>query len=132
MGTGAFRLHPNMPRLHPSETSELFGELVEGLVETNLKLVGDLMDETVDEIYEADASSTAEQLRGLLTRIHLQGRARSVAEWFSVVFAVYVLITAVSGIGTGFRIAAGDRAASSLILQTIRLLGWSSESSRLS
>lgn len=111
MGTGAFRLHPNMPRLHPSETSELFGELVEGLVETNLKLVGDLMDETVDEIYEADASSTAEQLRGLLTRIHLQGRARSVAEWFSVVFAVYVLITAVSGIGTGFRIAAGDRAA---------------------
>ena len=47
MGTGAFRLHPNMPRLHPSENSELFGELVEGLVETNLKLVGDLMDETV-------------------------------------------------------------------------------------
>ncbi|MFT3942855.1 MAG: Na/Pi symporter [Ancrocorticia sp.] len=69
------------------------------------------MDETVDEIYEADASSTAEHLRGLLTRIHLQGRARSVAEWFSVVFAVYILITAVAGIGAGFRMAAGNRAA---------------------
>ena len=47
---------------------------------------------------------------GLMDRLPLTGRARNIVEWLSVVLAVYVLITAVSVIGSGFGAATGGRA----------------------
>ncbi|GAA4113063.1 Na/Pi cotransporter family protein [Enteractinococcus coprophilus] len=47
---------------------------------------------------------------GLLDRLPITGRTRTIVEWFSVVFAVYILITAVSVIGSGFGAATGGRA----------------------
>lgn len=49
-------------------------------------------------------------LRRPLAWLPFEGRARSIAEWFIVAFAIYVLITAVSGIGAGFKMATGDQA----------------------
>lgn len=43
-------------------------------------------------------------------RFGLSGRMLDVANWLSVAAAVYVLITAVSVIGTGFSLATGDQA----------------------
>lgn len=45
-----------------------------------------------------------------LSFLPLKGRARSIIEWLSVVVAVYVMITAVSAIGSGFKTATGDQA----------------------
>src|SRR5699024_2457687 len=47
---------------------------------------------------------------GLIDRLPITGRTRKIVEWFSVVFAVYILITAVSIIGSGFGAATGGRA----------------------
>ena len=47
---------------------------------------------------------------GLMDRLPFTGRTRKVVEWFSVVLAVYILITAVSIIGSGFGAATGGRA----------------------
>lgn len=47
---------------------------------------------------------------GLMDRLPFTGRTRKVVEWFSVVFAVYILITAVSIIGSGFGTATGGSA----------------------
>jgi len=61
----------------------------------------------------------AEQLRtedsfnqrtGLLDRLPITQRTRKILEWVSVVVAVYILITAVSVIGSGFGVATGGRA----------------------
>lgn len=49
--------------------------------------------------------------KGPLDRLPLTGRPRKAAEWLSVAVAVYVLITAVSVIGSGFQTATGDQAA---------------------
>ncbi|UXA18562.1 Na/Pi symporter [Mycobacterium sp. SMC-4] len=60
---------------------------------------------------ETDQSAPPAQLRGPLTFLGLTGRAQSIADWLGVVVGVYVLITAVSLIGSGFKSATGDRAA---------------------
>ncbi|SJM71258.1 Na/Pi symporter [Gulosibacter sp. 10] len=54
--------------------------------------------------------ATAKPLRSPLAWLPVTGRWQSLVEWFVVGFAIYVLITAVSGIGAGFKMAAGDRA----------------------
>ncbi len=46
----------------------------------------------------------------LIDRLPLTGRSRKIVEWLSVVAAVYILITAVSVIGSGFGAATGGRA----------------------
>ncbi|GAA2030084.1 Na/Pi symporter [Yaniella flava] len=48
----------------------------------------------------------------LLDRLPVTARTRKVIEWFSVVFAVYLLITAVNVIGSGFSAATGGQAES--------------------
>lgn len=64
---------------------------------------------TVDQV---DGSSAATQSAppSPLRRLPLQGRARSIVEWLSVVLAIYVMITAVSTIGSGFQAATGGQA----------------------
>lgn len=65
---------------------------------------------TVQE-HPTDALETADKpLRSPLAWLPLTGSAKAVVEWLFVAFAVYVLITAVSGIGAGFKMAAGDQA----------------------
>lgn len=59
------------------------------------------------------AESTAVQEKTLkvpFAWVPLSGRARSIFDWTVVALAIYVLITAVSGIGGGFKMAAGDQA----------------------
>lgn len=48
---------------------------------------------------------------GPLDFLPLTGRAQGLANWLGVVVGVYVLITAVTLIGSGFKSATGDRAA---------------------
>ncbi|HEX2211938.1 MAG TPA: Na/Pi cotransporter family protein, partial [Mycobacterium sp.] len=64
---------------------------------------------TVQE--ELGESAAPARLRGPLDFLGLTGQARSVADWLGVVVGVYLLITAVSLIGSGFKSATGDRAA---------------------
>src|SRR5690625_7540905 len=45
-----------------------------------------------------------------MDRLPIAGRARKIVEWGSVVLAVYMLITAVSVIGSGFGAATGGQA----------------------
>lgn len=50
------------------------------------------------------------QRPGFMDRLPITGRTRKVIEWLSVVAAVYMLITAVSVIGSGFGVATGGQA----------------------
>src|SRR5690625_2035139 len=50
------------------------------------------------------------QRPGFLDRLPITQRTRKILEWVSVVVAVYLLITAVSVIGSGFGVATGGRA----------------------
>lgn len=61
------------------------------------------------EHHEHDAATAPRLPRGLHTR--LTPRAVAALNWLIVAASVYVLITAVNVIGSGFSIAAGDRAA---------------------
>lgn len=56
-----------------------------------------------------DGSATKE-LRSPLAWLPLTGRTQNLVEWFVVGAAIYILITAVSGIGSGFKMATGDQA----------------------
>lgn len=62
-------------------------------------------DESIEEVEESEKS-----LRSPLDWLPFTGRTQSIVEWLVVAFAIYVLITAVSGIGAGFKMAAGDQA----------------------
>ncbi|GAA1824959.1 Na/Pi cotransporter family protein [Nesterenkonia flava] len=59
---------------------------------------------------EPDAKSPAAPPRSPFERFGLTGRGLAIANWMSVAAAVYVLITAVNVIGSGFKIATGDQA----------------------
>lgn len=59
---------------------------------------------------QLEEDTTPVTRRGLLDRLPVSGRTRKVIEWLAVVFAVYILITAVSVIGSGFGAATGGRA----------------------
>lgn len=58
----------------------------------------------------AVGSDAARGGRRPLAFLPLTGRSRSIVEWCAVAFAIYVLITAVSGIGDGFSMATGGQA----------------------
>lgn len=55
-------------------------------------------------------SIAAAPLKSPLRRLPLGERGRKVAEWVTVAIAIYLLITAVAGIGAGFKLSAGDQA----------------------
>ncbi|WP_418277703.1 Na/Pi symporter [Isoptericola jiangsuensis] len=59
-----------------------------------------------------EAPSTTRRLVSPFERLGLTGRALSTANWLGVVGGVYVLITAVELIGSGFKAATGDSAES--------------------
>lgn len=56
-------------------------------------------------------------------RFGLSGRPLQILNWLAVVAAVYVLITAVGVIGSGFKIATGDQAATLFEFATNPLVG---------
>lgn len=57
------------------------------------------------------ADTAAEKaLNSPLGFLPLTGRSQQIAEWVVVALAIYILITAVSAIGAGFKMAAGDQA----------------------
>lgn len=60
-------------------------------------------DQAIEQEDQAPAKSP-------LSFLPLTGRAMKVAEWLSVVAAVYIMITAVSVIGSGFKTATGGQA----------------------
>ena len=62
-----------------------------------------------DKATEAQ-SEDGQPKRSPFERMGLTGTALSVANWLSVIVAIYVLITAVNVIGSGFKIATGDQA----------------------
>ncbi|WGH90296.1 Na/Pi cotransporter family protein [Auritidibacter ignavus] len=62
-----------------------------------------------DKATEAQ-SEDSQPKRSPFERMGLTGTALSVANWLSVIAAIYVLITAVNVIGSGFKIATGDQA----------------------
>lgn len=57
-----------------------------------------------------EQDTTTVQRPGLMARLPFTGRTRKIVEWLSIVAAVYVLITAVSVIGSGFGAATGGQA----------------------
>ena len=59
---------------------------------------------------ETPAATVERTLRSPLAGLPVSARTRSLIEWLVVVVAVYVLITAVSGIGSGFKMAVGEQA----------------------
>lgn len=61
--------------------------------------------------HSADETATQPTPKSPLHWLPVDGRFRNAAEWLTVVFAIYVLITAVSGIGAGFKLSVGDQAA---------------------
>lgn len=67
-------------------------------------------DTTADDAAQPELDTTPIKRPGLMDRLPITGTARKVVEWFSIAFAVYVLITAVSVIGSGFGAATGGRA----------------------
>lgn len=71
---------------------------------------------TVDE-------APAKRPFNLFERFGLSGRLLDVANWLSVAVAVYVLITAVNVIGTGFGLATGDQAESLFAFATNPIIG---------
>ncbi|WP_235180897.1 hypothetical protein [Nesterenkonia sp. AN1] len=56
-------------------------------------------------------------------RFGLSGRTLDAVNWLSVALAIYVLITAVNVIGTGFGIATGDQAESLFAFATNPIIG---------
>lgn len=65
---------------------------------------------TTDPVADPIEQEAAQQRPGLLARLPITGRTRTIVEWISVVLAVYVLITAVGVIGSGFQAATGGQA----------------------
>lgn len=60
---------------------------------------------------ESVTASAARSLRSPLAFLGLPERTQRAVEWVVVALATYVLISAVSAIGAGFKMAAGDQAA---------------------
>ncbi len=61
--------------------------------------------------------------RSPFERFGLRGAALSIANWLSVAAAIYVLITAVNVIGSGFKLATGDQADTLFSFATNPLVG---------
>lgn len=57
-----------------------------------------------------EQDTTTVQRPSFMDRLPITGRTRKIVEWFSIVAAVYILITAVSVIGSGFGAATGGQA----------------------
>ena len=68
-------------------------------------------------------SEEAAHLSSHFERFGLSGRPLQILNWLAVVAAVYVLITAVGVIGSGFKIATGDQAATLFEFATNPLVG---------
>lgn len=71
------------------------------------------MSETKERVLEQPddtEASEAASVRSPLAFIPLKGRAADIRDWVGVVAGVYLLITAVKIIGSGFQIATGDQA----------------------
>ncbi|WP_255372425.1 hypothetical protein [Corynebacterium sp. CNJ-954] len=58
----------------------------------------------------ATSTTTPEPVRSPLTRLGLRGRPLAWANWFCVALGIYLLITAVSVVGSGFKAATGGQA----------------------
>ncbi|WP_022873333.1 sodium:phosphate symporter [Nesterenkonia alba] len=58
----------------------------------------------------AEQEREPQQLISVFERMGLQGRALDIANWASVAVGVWLLLTAVNAIGSGFEIATGDQA----------------------
>lgn len=58
----------------------------------------------------AAPSDVSASLRSPLALLPFTGRTQQIAEWVTVAGAIYILITAVTLIGSGFKMAAGDQA----------------------
>lgn len=65
---------------------------------------------TAGALLEQEGAGAGTLLRSPLDWLPFTGRTRSIIEWLVVAFAIYVLITAVSGIGAGFKMATGGQA----------------------
>ena len=65
----------------------------------------------------------APTLRGPLDFLGLTGRAKDIANWVGVAGGIYVLITAVGLIGSGFKSATGDQAGDLFQFATNPLIG---------
>lgn len=65
---------------------------------------------TAGALLEQEGAGAGSPLRSPLDWLPFTGRTRSIIEWLVVAFAIYVLITAVSGIGAGFKMATGGQA----------------------
>lgn len=61
-------------------------------------------------VAQEEERDTAQGPQSPLQRLPLTGRTRRIVEWLSVVAAIYVMITAVSTIGSGFEAATGGQA----------------------
>ncbi|MEX3504365.1 Na/Pi symporter [Corynebacterium sp. LK2510] len=59
---------------------------------------------------EDPGGESGEKKSDPLGSLPLEGRAKKIAEWLSVVLAIWLLLNAVGMIGSGFQMAAGDRA----------------------
>lgn len=69
------------------------------------------------------AAEEAPRLVSPVERLGFTGKALDVVNWLAVVAAVYVLITAVNVIGTGFKAATGDQAETLFAFATNPLIG---------
>lgn len=72
---------------------------------------------------DADTSEEAAPLSSPFERFGLTGRTLQFVNWLSVAVAIYVLITAVGVIGSGFGIATGDQAETMFEFATNPLVG---------
>ncbi|MDZ5076464.1 Na/Pi symporter [Nesterenkonia sp. HG001] len=71
----------------------------------------------------AQAAEETPRLISPFERLGVTGRALDVINWLAVVAAVYVLITAVNVIGSGFKAATGDQAETLFAFATNPLIG---------
>lgn len=79
-----------------------------------------------EDRFESDQlveSQPTPALRGPLDFLGLTGRARDIANWLGVVAGIYLLITAVGLIGSGFKSATGDQAGELFQFATNPLIG---------
>lgn len=68
------------------------------------------MTQQVDRVTARDPHDVLSVPRSPLAITRLRGKKLHAAEWFTVAAAIYVLITAVALIGSGFKMSAGDQA----------------------
>lgn len=73
--------------------------------------IGESSSPTGDTIPDTSDNEASVGYRSPLARFRLSPRNQRIAEWTTVLAAIYILITAVTSIGSGFKLAVGDQAA---------------------